>query len=139
MRGSPLIRALAAFLIIAALAWPLGRLTHRSEASPQALEEKPAEERQVVAVAFSFTQLPARVAIWHLGQQVWQSEVKDSEIDATVNLQWPEEGIDLRVVIDWPEGDSLAGAQVRVVDPQGVEHERAIFSKGPADEILTLP
>jgi hypothetical protein len=137
VRGSPLIRALAAFLIISALAWPLGRLTHR-EASAEVLEAKPAEERQV-AIAFSFTHVPARVAIWHLGEQIWESKVKDTEIDTTLEVRWPEEGIELRVLIEWPEGNELAGAQVRIVDPERVEYERAIFARGPADEILNIP
>jgi hypothetical protein len=138
VRGSPLIRALAAFLIIAALAWPLGRLTHRSEANAEVLRTKPPEDRQV-AIAFSFTHVPARVAIWHLGEQIWESDVKATEIDTMLEVPWPEEGIDLRVLIEWPKGNQLAGAQVRIVDPEGVEYERGIFSKGPADEILTLP
>jgi hypothetical protein len=55
-----------------------------------------------------------------------------------LQLQWPDEGIDLRFVIEWPEGAALAGAEIRVTDPHGTEHVGSIFSRGPADEVLTF-
>ena len=99
MRGSPLLRALAAFLVIAGLGWPLERLTHRSNATllPQVL---PAADQKPVLVSLRFTHLPRQVTIWHLGQEKWTSTVMDSEIETELKLDWPREGIDLRVVID---------------------------------------
>ena len=139
MRGSPLIRALLAFIIIGLLGWPLARLTHRSEAKAIGDLPVPISEEKPVFVAMSFTQLPRRVAISHLGQEKWATaDIKDSKVEAKLNLAWPVEGVDLRVAIDWPEGTSLMGAQVRVTDPEGTEHVASIFAKGPADEILTF-
>jgi hypothetical protein len=137
VRGSPLLRALAAFLVIAALGWPLEKLTHRSKAMllPQVA---PAADQKPVLVSFRFTHLPRRVAIWHLGKEKWTSTVNESEIEFELKLDWPREGIDLRVVVDWAEGAPLAGAQIRVIDPEGTEHTGSIFSKGPADEVLTF-
>ncbi len=137
MRGSPFLRALAAFVIIAALGWPLERLTHRGKAEV-APPRSTAVQAESVTIAFSFTHLPTRVAISHLGKEIWMAEVKEPEIETQFALPWPEEGVDLRVTIDWPESTVLAGAQMRVTDPEGVEHARGIFSRGPADEVLTF-
>jgi hypothetical protein len=137
VRGSPLLRALAAFIIIAALGWPLAKLTHRGAAAPIAALPAQGHEK-AVTVALSFTHLPRRVAIWHLGEEKWSADVKESQIETTLTLPWPSEGVDLRFVVDWQDTGSLAGAQVRITDPEGTEHLGSIFSKGPADEILTF-
>ena len=139
MRGSPLLRALLAFVVIGLLGWPLARLTHRSEAKAIGAVPAAVAEEKPVFVAMTFTQPPLRVSISHLGQEKWaSSEIKEAEMEAKFALAWPAEGVDLRVAIDWPEGPSLMGAQVRVTDPEGTEHVASIFAKGPADEILTF-
>ena len=137
MRGSPLLRALAALIVIAALGWPLERLTHRSSAGllPTAA---PAPAEKPVKIGISFTHLPTRLAIWHLGQEIWSAPVTEPEIETELKLVWPPEGVDLRFVVDWPEGTPFSAAQVRATDPEGTEHVGSIFSKGPADEILTF-
>jgi len=137
VRGSPLFRALAAFFIIAALGWPLERLTRRSEAAPVPMIPGKSEE-MVVTVKMRFTALPSRAAIWHLGKEIWTTQVKDSEIEADLKLEWPTDGVDLRFFIEWPDGNPLAGAEIQVTDPEGIEHLGSIFAAGPADQVLTF-
>ena len=137
MRGSPLFRALAAFIVIAALGWPLERLTHRSSAGLLPVVA-PAPAEKPVKIGISFTHLPTRVAILHLGQEIWSAPVTEPEIETELKLVWPPEGVDLRFVVEWPEGTPFAAAQVRATDPEGTAHVGSIFSKGPADEILTF-
>lgn len=137
MRGSPLLRALFAFLILAALGWPLARLTRRGAAPPIAEAATPVEARPVT-LAMNFTEQPTRVAVHHLGREVFVASVSQPHLEATIALPWPEEGIDLRFMIAWPEGSPLKAAEVRVTDPEGSEHAGSIFSEGPADQVLTF-
>jgi hypothetical protein len=138
MRGSPLLRALIAFVAIGLTVWPLLRLTRRASAvsapSPAAHESKLVSAHLELA----FTQLPQRISVMHLGKEIWVSEVKDAEIEHEISLPWPDEGIDLRFLIAWPEGAPLAAAQVHIAAPDGRELEQSIWSRGPADTVLTF-
>jgi hypothetical protein len=136
MRGSPLFRALVAFLVIALLGWPLWRLTRATES---VRTEEVAASVQPVHLAFSFTLAPQGVKVRHLGKEVWAAANPSADIEHDLMLPWPKEGIDLQIQIDWPAAAPLAAAQVTVTDPTGHEHLRSIFSKGPADEVLTFP
>lgn len=138
MRGSPLQAAFAAFLVIGLLGFPLWRLTHpdvRATTPPPVLDE-PAEAS--VRFEIDFT-LPAEsVTVDHLGKALWSAERPGFNLERDAKLAWPEEGIDLRVRVAWPDDAPLSAARIRVTDPNGREHERSIFSRGPADEVLTF-
>src|SRR5688572_26007287 len=72
MRGSPLARALIVFALLLCLAPVLWRMTN-AEAVPTAAvapEVSDGAEKDI-AIELSFTAPPARVAILHLGKQVW--------------------------------------------------------------------
>ena len=136
MRGSPLFRALMAFLVIALLGWPLWRLTHATGA---ARSEEAATPAQAVRLSLVFTLPPRGVKVRHLGKEVWAAASPAGEIEHDLALPWPKEGIELQFQIDWPADAPLAAARVRMTDPAGREHEQSIFSQGPADEVLTFP
>jgi hypothetical protein len=136
MRGSPLFRALIAFLAISLLGWPLWRLTHATDA---VYSEEIAAPAQAVHLSLTFTLPPRGVKVRHLGKEVWAEASPTGEIEHDLTLPWPGEGIELQFLIDWPSDAPLAAARVRVTDPAGREHERSIFAQGPADEVLTFP
>ena len=136
MLGSPLFRAVLAFVALAALGWPVWRLTHATASAPQAEIAAPVKAAHLT---ITFTLAPRGVKVRHLGKEIWSVANPPGAIEHDLALPWPKEGVDLQFQIDWPADAPLAAARVRVTDPDGREHEKSIFSKGPADEVLTFP
>lgn len=138
MRGSPLFRALVAFAVLTLLGWPLWRLTQ-----PKITAVIPADEvaipRKRTQLRFAFTQFPRAIEVRHLGRTLWAATAPEPMTEAILNLPWPQEGVDLEFHIDWPADAPLAAARVRLVDPDGNEHEKSIWSQGPVAEVLTFP
>jgi len=138
MRGSPLLRAAIAFAAIALLGWPLWRLTNSDAAAlPMGAALSTAATR--VQFELTCTMPPRKVTVAHLGRALFTAEVPGTSLEREIELPWPQEGVDLHFTIEWPPDASLAAARVRVTDPDGREHEKSIWSAGPADEVLTFP
>ena len=138
MRGSPLIRALFAFCLIAALGWPLWHLTHPAEAA-SAPAAVPKVEAKATRLQLDFTVPPRRFVVRHLDKDVWTEEKPQSSVEREVALVYPEKGVDLVFHIEWPEDAALAAARVRLTDPAGDTHEKSVWGKGTVDEVLTFP
>jgi len=136
MRGSPLFRAVIAFLAISLIGWPLWQLTHATGA---ARSEETGPLSQAIHLSLAFTLPPRGVKVRHLGKEVWTEGSGSSEIEREFSLPWPKEGIELQFQIEWPADAPLAAARVRIIDPSGREYEKSIFAQGPADEVLTFP
>ena len=90
-------------------------------------------------IAVSFTLPPAAIRVSHSGKELFAVSNPEAAFEREVELPWPKEGVDLHLTIDWPADAPLAAARVRVTDGDGREHEKSIWSAGPADEVLTFP
>lgn len=139
MRGSPLIRALLAFLAIAMLGWPLWRLTSATEAVATPVSPTPVSEAKAIGLQLSFTTLPKSFVIRHLEKDIWSEQAPQAEADREVTIPFPEKGVDLIVKIEWPEGAPLAAARLRLTDPAGDTHEKSVWGQGITEEVLTFP
>ena len=139
MRGSPLLRAAIVFLVILALGYPLWRMTRSSEAEmPSAPKAAPAVPQEL-HLQLAFTLPPKSLRVLSLGKEIWQESAAPEEIEKDLKLLYPPEGIDLQFQVDWPDDAPLAAMRVKLTDPAGDEHEKTVWSKGPADEVLTFP
>lgn len=138
MRGSPLLRAFIAFAAIALLGWPLWRLTHSGEAALPMSAALPGAVTRA-KLELTFTAPPRKVTVAHLGRALFTAEALGSSLEREVEISWPKEGVDLHFTIDWPSDVALAAARVQVTGPDGRQHDRSIWSAGPADEVLTFP
>ena len=139
MHGSPLFRALLAFLVLLALAIPLWRLTHERQPLHAAAVPLDGPPEKDVSLQLDFTLLPRTVAVLHLGKEIWRAEPRQPELHAVLRIPWPAQGVDLRFQIDWADVAPLAAARIRVISLDGTTSERTVWSKGPADEVLTFP
>jgi hypothetical protein len=139
VRGSPLIRALLAFLAIALLGWPLWHLTSSSEAVATPAAPPPASEAKAIGLQLTFTAVPKSFVIRHLEKDVWSEAAPQAEVEREVTIPFPENGVDLIVKIEWPEGAPLAAARVRLTDPAGDAHEKSVWGQGTVEEVLTFP
>jgi hypothetical protein len=136
MRGSPIIRALAAFLVLLAL-WPvLARVTTPSVQAKAAVAEVVAKK---VQLALSFTAAPKRVAIVHLGKEVWAKSAPAAEEELTLDIPWPAQGGELVFRVEWPDGAPLSAMRAKLTDPQDVEIERSLWGSGPTETVLNFP
>lgn len=138
MRGSPLLRALIAFGVILLLGWPLARMTRAPAVAAQA-PAADANAAKEVHLALTFTVLPASVRVRHLGKEIWSAQPAEPEIERTLALPFPQEGVDLEFEAKFPDSAPLAAMRVRLTDPDGAEHERTCWGRGEIDEVLTFP
>ena len=137
MRGSPLLRALVVFLVLLALGPLLWKLTRADAVAPpveRAVVPPAAAAR--VGVVLTFSTAAKKVALLHLGKEVWSKATPEAEEETTLDLPWPKEGIELRAVVDWAEGTANAAMRLKLTDPAGNEYDRSVWGRGSADEVL---
>ena len=138
MRGSPLLRALLAFLAILALGWPLRRLTNASDV-PREQPKAVAVEAKEVGLKLAFTLVPKSVKVLHLGKEVWSETAPTVEMERGLKLAYPDAGIELQFQIEWPAGAPLAALRAVLTDPAGEAHEHSIWGQGSTEEVVTFP
>ena len=138
MRGSPLLRALLAFLAILALGWPLRRLTGAADA-PREQPKAAVVEARDVGLRLTFTLVPKSLKVLHLGQEVWSETAPAAEMERTLKLAYPAAGIDLQFQIEWPADAPLAAMRASLTDPAGDAHEKSVWGQGSVDEAVTFP
>ena len=136
MRGSPLLRALLAFLVIAALGYPLRLLTNRASSEVVVTEQAQVAESQV-RVRFTSTAQLSKLTIMHLGESVLDEVAPGAELERTLEMPFPEEGVDLQVQASWTP-ETKAALRVQLTDPRGEEHEQTLWGSGEVDEVLTF-
>lgn len=141
MRGSPLLRAVLAFLILALAGLPLWRLT-RPGNPPQksaGAAVPAAAARQRVALALTFSAAPQGFAVRHLGQVVWSGQGAGREFAKELSIEYPPEGVDLEVAVEWPEGAGQSAVRLQLADPAGRQHEKTLWGAGKLEDVVTFP
>ena len=137
MRGSPILRAVLVFLALLSLAPVLWRLTRADARAVQPAAQQPAKNVRT-EVRLTFSTPAKRAAIQHLGREVWSKESPASEENFTREIPWPKEGVELHVIVEWPEGTRAAAMRVRLTAPDGTEHDHSVWGDANADDVLTF-
>ena len=139
MRGSPILRAVLVFIALLALAPLLWRLTQPADARgvQQPAAPVPAKNAET-ELRLTFSALAKRATIEHLGKAVWSKVTPSAEEEFACQIPWPKEGIELHVVVEWPEGTRSAAVRVRLTAPDGTEHDRSVWGDTTADDVLTF-
>ena len=139
MRGSPLLRALIAFLAILALGYPLRRLTgggNVSTAAPVAIGK---EAKSEIKLQLTFTTPSKKFSVRHLGREVWTGESVEGTAERALTISYPAEGVELQLAADFPDGAPLAAVRCVLIDPQGDEHQKSCWGTGHIDEVIAFP
>jgi hypothetical protein len=139
VRGSPLLRALFAFCLIAALGWPLWHLTRPTEVEAGPVVAPPSVEAKAIGLQLTFTIPPKSFAVRYLEKDIWAESAPQASMEREIPLVFPEKGVDLVFHIEWPDDAPLAAARVRLTDPAGDTHEKSVWGQGAVDEVLTFP
>lgn len=137
MRGSPVIRAIMAFVALLALAPLLANVT--AERARVEVSTPAAAAARNVQLVLSFTALPKRVTVLHLGREVWAKSDPSAEEEFSLDVPWPAQGGELAFRVEWPAGAQIAAMRVRLTDPQDVEIDRSLWGTGPTEEVLNFP
>ena len=137
MKGSPLIRALIAFLFIALAGVPLWKLT-RANIAVAAPAQTAAAEAQI-ALRLTFSSPPRSFSIAHLGSVVWTDGTQATDVTKTLALAYPKEGVDLVVKVAWPADAGEAAVRVRLTEPAGTEYDKTVWGRGEMAEVVTFP
>jgi hypothetical protein len=137
MRGSPIRRAIVAFLILLSLAPILVKVTAARVQTVVPVDAVSTAKK--VQLALAFTSKPDRIAVVHLGREVWKKDTPEAEEEISLEIPWPEQGGELVFRVGWPEGAPLAAMRARLTDPRDVEIERSLWSAGPIEAVLNFP
>jgi hypothetical protein len=137
MKGSPLLRAVAAFLCLLALGLPVWRLT-RATAAPVKAAAPAAPDAREVRLQITFTGKPLSFRVRHLGKEIWSEPKPALEFERKVALPFPEEGVDLQFEAGLPAGDSETAMRVHFTNPDGDESERTAWGRGEINEVFTF-
>lgn len=138
MRGSPLLRALLAFVALLALGWPLRRLTTTADA-PREQPQAAAVVAKEIGLELTFTLVPKSVKVLYLGREVWSESAPTAEMRHQLKLAYPAEGVDLQFAIEWPADAPLAAMRAKLTDPVGDAHEKSVWGTGPTEDTVTFP
>lgn len=138
MRGSPILRAVLVFLALLALAPLLWKLTRPvlAQAMPK---PQPEVKSAMVEVRLNFSTAATRVVIQHLGREVWSKDAPALSEDFSAQIPWPKEGVELHVLVNWPEGTRSAAMRVRLTAPDGAEYDRSAWGSAKTDDVLRFP
>ena len=139
MKGSPLLRALIAFVLIALAGLPLWKLTRTRSAIEDTVRAD--EVSLPVRLRLTFSAPPGSFAISHLGKVVWENKSHGSHTtheSDDLALAFPKEGVDLVVKVQWP-GDTEGALRLRLTDPDGNEHDKTIWGRSEMEEVVTFP
>jgi hypothetical protein len=139
VRGSPLLRALFAFLAILSLGYPLWRLTSADEAVAVAPPPPAPATAREITLQLTFSAPPKNVRVLHLGQAIWSDAAPAAEMERKVQLIYPKEGIDLQFQAEFSAGAPHVALRVKLTDPDGNEGEKSLWGAGSIDEVLTFP
>ena len=137
MKGSPLLRAVLAFVAIALAGLPLWKLTRAGEADAAPAKADAAAAQ--IPMRLTFSVAPRSFAISHLGAVVWADGTQGTDVTNTLALAYPKEGVDLQVKVAWPADAGDAALRVRLTDPDGVEHDKTVWGRGEMEEVVTFP
>ena len=141
MRGSPILRAALVFAALLALAPLLWRITHPA-ASARSMIAQPTPQPAKSAMVegrVNFSTPPTRVTIQHLGRDVWSKASPALAENFSTEIPWPKEGVELHVIVAWPEGTRSAAMRVRLTAPDGTEYDRTVWGDAAADDVLKFP
>ncbi len=138
MRGSPLLRAILAFVVLAALSVPMWRLTHESATAngiSVLVEEVALKE---IKLQLTFTHPASQITVLHLGEEIWRQSHPGLALEQRVRLPFPKDGIELEFRVAWST-EQNAAMRVRLSDPDGKEYARSIWGPGEVVEVLSFP
>jgi hypothetical protein len=108
----------------------------------RAIIDEPVVETVTVVelpLELAFTTKPKRVAIGHLGKEVWTKDNPESSEEITLKLPWPKEGGELNFSVEWPEEAALSAMRAKLIDPERGEIERTLWGRGAKSGVLGFP
>jgi hypothetical protein len=139
MRGSPLLRALLAFLVLLGFGVPIWRLSRVQPTQMPEVVGLPKETQlKEIRLRLDFTAQPTGLRVLHLGKEIWADSSPGLNLERPLTLAYPKEGIDLVFQLQWP-ADKLAALRVRLTDPEGEEHEKTVWGEGAVTEVVSIP
>ena len=135
MRGSPLVQAALVVAGLLLLWFPLHSLTQRHPVMVTPAATPPPTKH--VQMALRSTS-PFRFQVSYLGQVVWEGTDDSAEKESTkdLDIDFPNEGIDLAVDVTWATKGVAAAEISLTVD--GSEMHKTVWGQGSASDVVTF-
>jgi hypothetical protein len=137
MRGSPLLRAFFIIVVLLLMAIPLWQLTHKAEAVMD-LSTAPAAVKAPVHIQLTFAHEATGFQVLYLGKVIWEGKEPGLEAQKDFALEFPKEGIDLEIKVEWLPATPETAVRVAVTHNYGSTEQTAWAVKGSLDKVLTF-
>ena len=142
MKGSPLLRAALTLCVLLALSWPLQVITRPAEDVAT-----PAQVAPSASVASAGSQLPLKLTfsrpaknaeLLYSGKRIWFAERPPVSVSVTLDVPFPQEGIELEARAQWEDEDQSA-LRLQLTSPQGDEIDRSVWARQTLQVIVPFP
>jgi hypothetical protein len=135
MRGSPLVQAALVVAGLLLLWFPLHSLTQRHPVIVAPAATPPSTKHVQMALRST---APFRFQVSYLGQVVWEGTDDSAEKESTkdLDIDFPNEGIDLAVDVTWAT-KGLAAAEISLT-VDGTELHKTVWGQGSASDVVTF-
>ena len=153
MRGSPLLRALVCFCLLLGL-WPVVRkVTAQGEGAAESVRGSVTEPQNTPSAGnvrvrcrleLTVTGVCRGFEVLHLGSQILQVDRVEGRLERELDLEFPEEGVDLVVGWEWAgnkeeaSGSGENAARIRLWTPGDRMEERTVWGTGRVEEVLSF-
>jgi hypothetical protein len=135
MRGSPLVQAALVVAGLLLLWFPLHSLTQRNPVMVAPAATPPPTKHVQMALRST---APFRFQVSYLGQVMWEGTDDSAEKESTkdLDIDFPNEGIDLAVDVTWAT-KGLAAAEISLT-VDGTEMHKTVWGQGSASDVVTF-
>ena len=139
MRGSPLIGTAIILALLGLMLIPLRRLTTaQAVSSAPATIVEPSAKATPVHLELESSHAPFSYEISHLGKVIWKGDAMDKDVQSDVAMEFPQEGVDLRIAVSWPDDASREAVKLAVTENDSIV-EKTLWGEKKIDDVLTFP
>jgi hypothetical protein len=137
MQGSPLIGAAIILALLGLMVVPLREFT--ASRVPSATQAAAAPNATPIHLELESSHAPFSFEISHLGKVVWKGDAMEKTAQSDVPMEFPKEGIDLRVAVSWPGDSSREAVKLSVTPANDSTLEKTLWGEAGVDDVLTFP
>lgn len=142
MKGSPLLRAAVTLCVLLALSWPLKVITRPAEdVAPPVQEAPPAlvpSAGSQLPLKITFSRPAKNAELLYSGKRIWFAERPPVSVSVTLDIPFPQEGMELEVRAQW-EDEEQSALRLQLTTPQGDEIDRSVWARQTLQVIVPFP
>ena len=137
-----MLRAALTLCALLALSWPLSVITR-----PAQEVATPVQESSPASVPVAGSKLPLKITfsrpatnaeLLYSGKRIWFAERPPLSVALTLEIRFPQEGIELEARAQWDDEEQSA-LRLQLTTPEGDEIDRSLWARQTLQVIVPFP